>query len=187
MGKGSFTYVSRLETYAKDPLPTAVSALAADAEDDVLPRGDARPRVLRLLAGAAQHHGVVLGQFGVVERVHHGSAVVRGDVAHVLVDVLVLGGRLRRRDVVLADDGDRPRNRRGGGAERAGGHVGDDADQPGALGEVGGRGVGRRHGAGGDVVGPVRGAGLAAGLPRRGDHPGAVLAAVGVPADGVRV
>src|SRR4051812_46659794 len=107
------------DPYAKDPLPTAASAVAADAEDDVLPRGVARPRALQLLAAAAQHHGVVLGQLGIVERVDRGGAVVRGDVTHVLVD---LRNRLARRGllrVLRGNDGDRTwRRRRAEGAGR---------------------------------------------------------------------
>ena len=76
------------------------------------------------------------------------------------------------------------RDRRRGQADR---DVGDDPDQPGALGEVHGGGVDRGHGLGRDVVAPPGGAGLVPGPPGRAHLPGGVLGPVGVPADGVQI
>ncbi len=173
-------------------------------------RAGPRPRSARSLALARQHDRVVFGDLveqrvdrGVpagapVGRVHVADVLVvgqLGEVAQVVGEVVVVAAVGQ---VVGADDGAgvepvvaqhrhgtaRLVHRRGGHADR---HVGDDADQAGALGEVHRRGVVRSHGARGHVEGPAGGARLVAGPPDAGDDPGAVVVAVGVPGHGVEV
>src|SRR3712207_2492354 len=163
---------------------------------DVLPGRDPGPRVLVLavLAGAAQHHGVVVGHL--VEQGLHRPVLVGGaaggvHVAHppVVVDHQrvrsldvpgvvgrqVVAGAGGRRDLLrpagVAHHGHAPgalHGRRGGRPDR---DVGHHADQAGALGGVRRRRAGGAHGARRGGEGPPRLPRLVAGPTGTGDLP----------------
>src|SRR3954468_10944169 len=180
---------------------SAPSAVAADPEDDVLPGRNAcsRVRVLAVRAGAgSEDDGVVVGNL--VQEGLEGPLVVGRAVGGVHVAdelAVVVTQQVRRKDLRgdrVVDDGivggvadDAPRPRAVSGHRSPGGDVGDDAHEPGALGEVHRGRVERRDRARGQVEGPAGQPGLLPGPPRTGDLPGAVLGAVGVPDHGLDV